>query len=127
MVLVKVDGRRVTQWALALAWRARDEAVAVQAVEIGVLKRGDPGHVLIQAVMLPLLGRQGPQMVDGGVEVAVGPSTAASRTRPSAPRDEEPDREKPRSREAEKPRSREAEKPSSSLTEATCTVRSTAC
>lgn len=35
--------------------------------------------------MLPLLGRQGPQVVDGGVEVAGCQSTAALRTRPSAP------------------------------------------
>ncbi|KPC64273.1 hypothetical protein ADL29_12140 [Streptomyces chattanoogensis] len=38
-----------------------------------MLQRGDPGHVLVQDVMLPLLGRQGPQVFDGGVEVAGRP------------------------------------------------------
>ncbi|WP_329432757.1 hypothetical protein OG564_08280 [Streptomyces sp. NBC_01280] len=79
MVLVKVGGRRVTQWAQALAWRARGEAVVVQAAEMGMLQRRDSGHVLVQAVMLPLRGRLGPQMVDGGVEAAVVPSAAALR------------------------------------------------
>lgn len=46
---------------------------------MGMLQRRDSGHVLVQAVMLPLRGRLGPQMVDGGVEVAVVPSAAALR------------------------------------------------
>ena len=35
-----------------------------------MLQRGDPGHVLVQDVMLPLLERQGPQVLDGGIEAA---------------------------------------------------------
>ena len=38
-----------------------------------MLQRGDPGHVLVQNAMLPRLGWQDPQMVEGGVEAAGRP------------------------------------------------------
>jgi hypothetical protein len=38
-----------------------------------VLERGEASNVLVQDVVLALVGGQGPQLVDGSVQVAGGP------------------------------------------------------
>ena len=61
-VFLLVGRRRVAQGPKRPAGRCgAAKAVTAQDVQVGVLERGQPGHVLVQNVVLALLGRQSPQ------------------------------------------------------------------
>nr|WP_030944568.1 hypothetical protein [Streptomyces sp. NRRL S-646] len=53
-----------------------------------MLQRGDPGHVLVQHVMLPQLGRQNPPMAEGGVEAAGRPEQGGIKDQAERPEGE---------------------------------------
>jgi hypothetical protein len=80
VIVVEIDGFRIAQRAQAVARLGCGEAVAAQDVQIPVLERGQPGHVLVPDVVA-----LGAELDDGGMMYRVVQSTTAFKTRPSEP------------------------------------------
>ncbi|GHJ26887.1 hypothetical protein TPA0910_13200 [Streptomyces hygroscopicus subsp. sporocinereus] len=69
VVLVQLRRVRVAQRAQGAGGRdARGDAVAAEQVQVLMLERGEPGDVLV-----PEFVTLGPELGDGGVDVAGGP------------------------------------------------------